>query len=43
MLRQETAPLVCKFGGTSVGTAQSIRRVCEIIQKKDLLLLLLAQ
>ncbi|AEJ77075.1 aspartate kinase [Chlamydia trachomatis] len=34
MLRQKTAPLVCKFGGTSVGTAQSIRRVCEIIQEE---------
>ena len=34
MLKEKNAPLVCKFGGTSVGTAPSIRRVCEIIQEE---------
>ncbi|WP_080140849.1 aspartate kinase [Chlamydia suis] len=34
MLKEKKAPLVCKFGGTSVGTAPSIRRVCEIIQEE---------
>ncbi|AAF39470.1 aspartate kinase [Chlamydia trachomatis] len=34
MFKEKKAPLVCKFGGTSVGTSSSIQRVCEIIRKE---------